>query len=98
MNHLVLLKEPKATQFNEFKDFLFKKKVIRHKMKRIQAKKHKTGTYEIDKISFACFDDKGYVLEDWANTLGSFHKDCEKFDKSKNKHLNNNDNHINDQW
>ena len=24
---------------------------IRHKMKRIQAKKHKIGTYEIDKIS-----------------------------------------------
>ena len=27
-----------ATEFNEFKDFLFNKKVIRHKMKRIQAK------------------------------------------------------------
>ena len=40
-----------ATEFNEFKDVLFNKKVIRHKMKRIQAKKHKIGTYEIDKIS-----------------------------------------------
>ena len=36
-----------ATEFNEFKDVLFNKKVIRHKMKRIQAKKHKIGTYEI---------------------------------------------------
>ena len=36
-----------ATQFNEFKDVLFNKRVIRHKMKRIQAKKHKIGTYEI---------------------------------------------------
>ena len=27
-------------------------------MKRIQAKKHKIGTYEIDKISLSCFDDK----------------------------------------
>ena len=26
-------------------------KIIRYKMKRIQAKKHKIGTYEIDKIS-----------------------------------------------
>ena len=33
-----------ATAFNEFKDILFNKKVIRHKMKRIQAKKHKIGT------------------------------------------------------
>ena len=32
-----------ATDFNEFKDTLFNKKVVRHKMKRIQSKKHKTG-------------------------------------------------------
>ena len=36
-----------ATDFNEFKDTLFNKKVIRHKMKRIQSRKHKIGTYEI---------------------------------------------------
>ena len=33
-----------ATEFNEFKDVLFNKKIIRHKMKRIQAKKHKIRT------------------------------------------------------
>ena len=27
-------------------------------MKRIQAKKHKIGTYEINKISLSCFDVK----------------------------------------
>ena len=40
-----------ATEFNEFKDTLFNKKVLRHKMRRIQDKKHKLGTYEINKIS-----------------------------------------------
>ena len=40
-----------ATEFNEFKDTLFNKKTIGHKMKRIQSKKHKAGTYEIKKIS-----------------------------------------------
>ena len=40
-----------ATEFNNFKDVLFNKKIIRHKMKRIQSKKYKLGTYEIDKIS-----------------------------------------------
>ena len=40
-----------ATEFNKFEDVLFNKKNIRHKMKRIQSKKHKLGTYEIDKIS-----------------------------------------------
>ena len=34
-----------ATEFNEFKDTQFNKKVIRHKMKRIQSKKHKIEIY-----------------------------------------------------
>ena len=33
-----------ATEFDIFKDFLFNKKIIRHKMKRIQSKKHKLET------------------------------------------------------
>ena len=71
-----------------FKDVLFNKKVIQHKMERIQAKKHKIGIYEIDQISLSCFDDKRYVLDDGVNTLACFHKDCKKCDKNKN----NNDN------
>ena len=41
-----------ATEFNEFKDVLLNKKIIRHKMKRIQAKKYKTGTYDITKYYY----------------------------------------------
>ena len=48
-------------------------------MKRILAKKHKIGTYEIDKISLSCFDDDRYVLDDGVNTLAYFHKDCNKY-------------------
>ena len=48
---------------------LFNQKVLRHKMKRIQSKKHKFGTYEIDKISLSCFDDKGFVLDDGIHAL-----------------------------
>ena len=40
-----------ATEFNKFKDVLFNKKILRHKMRRIQSRKHKLGTYETDKIS-----------------------------------------------
>ena len=53
---------------------LFNKKIIRHKMKRIQSKKHKLETYEIDKISLSCFDDKRYVLDDGIYTVSYFHK------------------------
>ena len=40
-----------ATEFNIFKDTLFNKKILRHKMRRIQSKKHEIGTCKIDKIS-----------------------------------------------
>ena len=64
-----------ATEFDKFKHVLFNEKLIRHKMKRIQSKKHKLGTYEIDKISLSCFDNKRYVLDDGVYTLSFFHKD-----------------------
>ena len=54
-------------------------------MKRIQSKKHKFGTYEVDKISLSCFDDKRYVLDNGICTLPDFHKDsvtsCKEIEK-----------------
>ena len=47
-------------------------------MKRIQAKTHKIGTYEIGKISLSCFDEKRFVLDNGINTVTYFHKDCNK--------------------
>ena len=68
-----------ATEFNEFEDVLFNKIIIKLKIKRIQAKKQKIGTYEIDKISLSCFDDKRFILDDGVHTLAYFHKDSHKF-------------------
>ena len=66
-------------------------------MKRIQAKKHKIGTYEIDKISLSCFDDKRFVLDNGVHTLAYFHKDCnKKCDKNENENEYNNHNHNNE--
>ena len=48
-------------------------------MKRIQGKKHKIGTYEINKTSLSCFDDKRFVLDDGIHRLAYFHKDLKKF-------------------
>ena len=59
----------------EYVDVLFDKKVVRHKMKRIQSELHSVGTYEINKISLSRFDDKRYVLDDGISTLAYFHKD-----------------------
>ena len=70
-------------EFNEFKDTLFSKEVIRNQMRRIQGKKHKMGTYEINKILLSCFDDKRFVLNDGIHTLAYFHKDLKKIDSHK---------------
>ena len=82
-----------GTDFDKFKDVLFNEKIIGHKMKRIQSKKHKLGTYEIDKMSLLCFDNKIiYILDDGIRTLPYFHKysgckeikkDCDKKDCDK---------------
>ena len=50
-----------------------------------KAKKHKIGTYEIGKISWSCFDDKRFVLNDGINTLAYFDKDCNKKDCNDKK-------------
>ena len=42
---------------NEYKDVLLNNKCIKHAMNRI----HRIGTYEINKISLSCFDDKIYI-------------------------------------
>ena len=47
-------------------------------MKRIQAKKHKIGTYEIDKISLSCFKDNRQVLDEGVHPLAYFDKDSHK--------------------
>ena len=83
-----------ATEFDKFKDVLFNENIIRDKIKRIQSKKHKLGTYEISKISLSCFDNKRYILDDGIYTLAYFHKnsvtscketekDCDKKDSDK---------------
>ena len=63
-----------TTQLNEFKDTLFNIKIIKHKMRKIQGKKHKMGTYEINKMSLCVFDDKRFVLDNAIHTLSYFHK------------------------
>ena len=65
----------KNIRHKEYIDVLFNKKVIRHKIKRIQNKLHKIGTYDVCKISLSCFDDERYILDDGINSLAYFQED-----------------------
>ena len=40
-----------------------KKKLTSHEMKRIQSKSHQIGTYNINKMSLPCSDDKRYIID-----------------------------------
>ena len=75
-----------ATESKKFKDTLFNRKIIRHKMKRFQSKKQRLGTCEINKISFSSFDDKRssfddkrFVLDSGIHTLAYFHRDINSY-------------------
>ena len=59
-------------EFQEFYDTLFKKKILRHTMRGI---KYNLGTYETNKKSLSCFDDKQHILKNLINTLAHGHKD-----------------------
>ena len=50
------------------------KKLLHTKWKEFKVQSNKLGTYEIDKISLSCFDDKKYVLDDGIYMLVYFHK------------------------
>ena len=60
-------------RYKEYIDMYFGKGLMRHCMKKIQSKSHKTGIYEVCKISLSYFDDTHYILDDSVNTLAYFH-------------------------
>ena len=53
---------------NEYKDVLLSKS-LKHSMNRIQIKDHRIRTYEINKISLSCFDDKIYIQNNRSDGL-----------------------------
>ena len=62
-------------EFQEFYDTLFEKKILRHTMRGIKSKNHNLGTYETNKRSLSCFDDKRYILRNGIETFAYGHKD-----------------------
>ena len=65
-------------EFNEFENTLFQKNILRHKMRGIKCKNHNLGTYESNKTSLSCFDDKRYTRRNCVNILACGHKDIVK--------------------
>ena len=45
----------------DYKNVLPNNKQLHHKMKTIKSQKHRLGSYEMNKISLSCFNDKHYI-------------------------------------
>ena len=45
----------------DYKEVLLNNKQLHHKMKTVRSHKHQLGSYEINKMSLSCFDDKCYI-------------------------------------
>ena len=52
----------KATIKHEhYKETLFRNRQIYHTKKTIRSSNHQLGSYELNKVSLSCFDDKRYI-------------------------------------
>ena len=45
----------------DYKNVLLNNEQLHHKMKTIRSQKHQLGSYEINKVSLSCFDDKRHI-------------------------------------
>ena len=52
----------KNIKHEDYKDFSFNNKQMHHTMKCIRSNNHQLGSYELNKVSLSCFDDKIYLL------------------------------------
>ena len=48
----------KILTHDNYKEVLFNSEQMRHTMKTIRSKNHQLGSFELNKISLSCFDDK----------------------------------------
>ena len=56
-----------------YKQTLLENKQLCHTMKTIRSQNHQLGSFEINKVSLSCFDDKRYILEDGINSYAYGH-------------------------
>ena len=66
-----------------YKAVLFNNEQLHHTMKTIRSEKHQLGSFELNKISLSCFDDKQYIHNDGISSLAYGHHKIQKDVKGK---------------
>ena len=57
----------------DYKNTLINNKQMHHKMKTIRSQRHQLGSYEINKVSLSCFDDKRYIHDNGTSSYAYGH-------------------------
>ena len=57
----------------DYRETLFNNQQMYHKMKTIRSQNHQIKSYEINKVSLSCYDDKRYILEDGIHSYAYGH-------------------------
>ena len=57
----------------DYKRMLINNEQLHHKMKTIRSINHQLGSYEINKVSLSCFDDKRYIHDNGTSSYAYGH-------------------------
>ena len=57
----------------DYKKTLLNEEQMHHKMKTIRSQKHQLGSYELNKVSLSCFDDKRYIHDNGTSSYAYGH-------------------------
>ena len=57
----------------DYRNTLINNKQLHHKMKTIRSQRHQLGSYEINKVSLSCFDDKCYIHDNGTSSYAYGH-------------------------
>ena len=62
-----------SIKHEDYKNVLLINEQLHHKMKTIRSQKHQLGSYEINKVSLSCFDDKRYIYNNGISSYAYGH-------------------------
>ena len=62
----------------DYKNILLENRQMHHTMKTIRSSNHQLGSYELNKVSLSCFDDKRYIANNGVNSFAYGHYAIQK--------------------
>ena len=66
----------------DYKNVLLNNEQLHHKMKTIRSQKHQLGSYEINKVSLSCFDNKHYIHDNGTSSYAYGHYKIEQINET----------------